>query len=193
MGGIDKSDLITEFTCGIDNRAEIAAMQFAEAGSQSLLILSQLIENQDPEIRWWATRSLAEIHTPEVIPLLLKALDDPDPEVQQCAALALRRQPGPEAIPQLIHSLSASDRLLARLSGDALIATGEDAVPLLIEVMQGDYQPARLEAARALAAIGDTRAIPTLIKVLDQDSNIVEHWAEAGLEKMGVGTVCYKP
>jgi HEAT repeat protein len=193
MIGIDKSDLITEFTCGSDNRAEIAALQLAAAGSNSLMTLREFLRDQDADIRWWATRTLAEIHTSESTPLLLQALRDPEPEVQQCAALALRRQPNSDAIPQLIQALSASDRLLARLAGDALIAIGEDAVPALIEVIENNPQPARLEAVRALSAIGDTRAIPILIKVLDQDSAIMEHWAGQGLEKMGVGMVFFKP
>lgn len=193
MIGIDKSDLITEFTCGSDKRAEIAALQLAAAGSHSLMTLREFLRDQDADIRWWATRTLAEIHTPESTPLLLQALRDPEPEVQQCAALALRRQPNSDAITQLSQALSASDRLLARLAGDALIAIGEDAVPALIEVIENNPQPARLEAVRALSAIGDTRAIPILIKVLDQDSAIMEHWAGQGLEKMGVGMVFFKP
>jgi len=193
MIGIDKSDLITEFTCGSDKRAEIAAMQLAAAGSHNLMTLREFLRDQDANIRWWATRTLAEIHTPESTPLLLQALRDPEPEVQQCAALALRRQPNSDAITQLIQALSASDRLLARLAGVALIAIGEDAIPALIRVMENNPQPARLEAVRALSTIGDTRAIPILIKVLDEDSAIMEHWAGQGLEKMGVGMVFFKP
>ena len=193
MSGIDRTDLTREFTRGSDIRAEKAALQLASAGSQSLEILSQLIEHQNPDVRWWATRSLAEIHTTEASQLLLKVLHDPEPEVRQCAALALRGQPRTESIPQLIHLLSAPDQLLARLAGDALIAIGGEAVPPLIEVMDEEPQPARLEAARALAAIGDTRAIPVLFKVFEGDSAIMEHWAEQGLEKMGVGTMYFKP
>jgi HEAT repeat protein len=59
--------------------------------------------------------------------------------------------------------------------------------------MDDSSQPARLEAARALAVIGDTRAIPVLFKVFEGDSAIMEHWAEKGLEKMGVGTVFFEP
>lgn len=193
MIGIDKFDLITEFTCGSDKRAEVAALQLAAAGSHSLLTLREFLQDQDADIRWWATRALAEIHTPESTPLLLQALRDSEPEVQQCAALALRRQPNSDAITKLIQALNAPDRLLARLAGDALIAIGEDAVPALIEVIENNPQSARLEAVRALSAIGDARAIPILIKVLDQDSAIMEHWAEQGLEKMGVGMVFFKP
>jgi HEAT repeat protein len=193
MRGIEKSDLVAEFTNGSDQRAELAALQLSAAGSQSLEILNELIADPNPDVRWWATRSLADIRTTGAISLLLKALNDSDPGVQQCAALALRGQPDPEAIPHLIHSLDAEDRLLSRLAGDALIAIEGDAVPPLIKVVDDGSQSARLEAVRALASIGDTRAIPVLIKVLDQDSAIMEHWADQGLEKMGVGTVFFEP
>jgi HEAT repeat protein len=193
MSGIEKTELIREFTSGSDNRAEIAVLQLAASGSPSLVILHELLANQNPDIRWWATRSLAEIKATEVIPLLLQALRDPEPEIRQCAALALRFQPDPKAIPPLIHSLKASDQLLARLAGDALIAIGKDAVAPLMAVMEDDSPTARLEAVRALALIGDIRTIPTLIKVLDQDSAILDYWVEQGLERMGVGTVFYKP
>jgi HEAT repeat protein len=193
MSGIERSDLVSEFTCGSDQRAELAALQLSAAGTRSLDILNELLEHQNLEVRWWATRSLADLRTTEAIPLLLKSLNDLDPGVRQCAAIALRGQPDPAAIPQLLSALDAEDRLLSRLAGDALITIGEEAVPALIAVMDGGSQSARLEAARALAAIGDTRAIPVLIKVLDQDSAILEHWAEQGLEKMGVGTVFFEP
>jgi HEAT repeat protein len=113
--------------------------------------------------------------------------------VGQCAALALRYQADPDAIPTLIQALSLPDRLMARLAADALIATGEESVPALIEVMQNNSQPARLEAARALGEIGDPRAIPALFNALGDDSAILEHWAGEGLEKMGVGMVFFNP
>jgi HEAT repeat protein len=193
MSGIKKSDLITEFTCGSDQRAELAALQLSAAGSQNLEIIAELLEHQETEVRWWATRSLADIQNMGTAPLLLKALNDVDPGVQQCAALALRGQPHAQAVPQLVSLLDAEDRLLSRLAGDALIAIGEDAVPALISELDGNSQPAQLEAVRALASIGDTRAIPVLIQVLDQDSAVMGHWAEQGLENMGVGTVFFEP
>lgn len=193
MSGIEKSDLVAEFTCGSDQRAELAALQLSAAGSQGLETIGELLADQNPEVRWWATRSLADLQRTGAIPLLLKALNDSDPGVQQCAALALRGQPDVRAIPQLVSLSGAEDRLLSRLAGDALIAIGEDAVPALIEVMESGPQPARLEAVRALASIGDTRAIPALIKALDQESAVMEHWAEQGLEKMGVGTIFFEP
>lgn len=168
-------------------------MQLAAKGSNSLPIIRELLQNSSVEIRWWTTRALAEIHDSQVTTLLLQALNDQASEVRQCAALGLRQQPDAEAITQLINTLSDPDRLLARLAGDALIATGEEAVPALIEVMQNGSQIARLEAVRALSEIGDSRAIPSLFNALDEDSVVLEHWAGEGLQKMGVGMVFFKP
>ena len=191
MAAIEKSALLAEFSSGSDEQAEAAALQLAEHGTGSLPLIDEFLQDANVDVRWWAVRSLAEIRDPSVTPLLLLALHDPEPAVGQCAALALRYQADPEAIPTLIQALSLPDRLMARLAADALIATGEESVPALIEVMQNNSQPARLEAARALGEIGDPRAIPALFNALDDDSAILEHWAGEGLEKMGVGMVFF--
>ena len=193
MAAIDKSALLAEFTSGSDEQAEVAALQLAAHGTGSLPLIGEFLQNANVDVRWWAVRSLADIRDPSVIPMLLLALHDPEPEVGQCAALALRYQADPEAIPTLILTLNLPDRLMARLAADALIATGDKSVPALIEVLENKSQPACLEAARALGAIGDPRAIPALFKALDEDSAILEHWAGEGLEKMGIGMVFFNP
>jgi HEAT repeat protein len=134
---------------------------------------------------------LAEIQAPQAADLLIGSLDDPETSVRQCAAIALRHRPDPKAAPKLIQALNDPDRLMARLAADALIAIGEDIVPALIEVMGSDSQPSRLEAVRALAEIGDTRAIPILFEALDEDSALIEYWAGKGLQKMGVDMVFF--
>jgi HEAT repeat protein len=58
--------------------------------------------------------------------------------------------------------------------------------------MESGSHIARLEAARALASIGDTRAIPALFDALD-DSALLEYWANEGLERMGVGMCFFSP
>lgn len=193
MVSLDKSALINAFKCGSDQRAEKAALQLATHGSSSLELLKELLNHPEADVRWWATRALAEIPVPETIELTLVALQDQDPAVQQCATLALQHQPHPAAIPQLINALDAPDRLLGRLAGDALIAIANEAVPALIQAAENHSQSARLEAVRALSLIGDTRSIPVLFKILGEDSAVMEYWAEQGLEKMGVGMVFFKP
>jgi HEAT repeat protein len=193
MSSIEISTITSEFTSGSDFRAEKAALDLTSTGLQNITVINQLLADQRVEVRWWAIRSLAEVQSPRVTQLLVNSLSDPDLSVRQCAALALQHQPDPLATPVLIQLLNSTDQLLARLAGDALIAIGSDAVPALLEVMQEGNLKIRIEAARALGKIGDTRAVPELFKALDGESAVLEHWAEEGLERMGIGMVFYQP
>ena len=185
--------LISNLTSGDDDLAEAAANDIAAQGAEAIPALLDLLASPNADSRWWAVRTLAEISDPQIPPRLRDALSDPDPAVRQCAALGLSQQPDSEAIPDLIAALNDDDRLIARLAADALGAIGEDAVPALLDIMQNGLHPARLEAVRSLAAIGDHRSIPVLFEALDEDSALIEYWAQQGLERMGVGMTFFKP
>lgn len=190
---IDQQKLLSELLGGDDRRAEAAACQLSSHGVSAIPALRDMLASADPETRWWALRSLAEINHPQVPPLLPPSLHDPDPAVRQCAALALRQQPTPQAVPDLVDLLDAEDRLLAHLAADALVASGSDAVPPLLDIMENGPQPSRLEAVRALALLEDQRGIPVLFHALDDESALVTHWADQGLQRMGVGMAFFKP
>ena len=189
---MNQADLLARLSSGDDRLAEAAVREFTSRPLVALPILRDLLSNADADVRWWAARALAEIQDPEVPELLQSALHDADVSVRQCAALGLRHQAPAEAIPDLIALLDDEDRLLARLAADALIAIGADAVPALEAVMQNGPHTGRLEAVRALARIGDQRAIATLFTALEDSSAIVEYWAGEGLERMGIGMVFFK-
>jgi len=186
-------DLLVEFTSGDDERAERAARRLAGQGEAVLDELRPLLAAPEADTRWWAVRTLAEVPSPEAVSLLIQALEDEDAAVQQCAALSLSRQPDERAVPALIKAMSSKDALLARLAANALASSGAAAVPALLEVLEMGRQPVRLEAARALARIGDNRSIPALMKALEEDSALMDYWANEGLERMGVGMVFFKP
>ncbi len=190
---VDLHPLVAELTGGDDERAEAAVRELAAHGKESVPVLRQLLASSDVDARWWALRTLAEIDDPGVVPLLVAGLGDADTSVRGCAALALQKQPEPLAIPDLIRLLGEGDALLSRLAADALTEIGGEAVPALLAVMENSLQAGRLEAARALALIGDQRAIPALFAALDEDSALLEYWASEGLERMGVGMVFFKP
>ncbi len=179
--------LLKDLTSGDNVRAERAALELPKHKEAALLELSQLIQSDDADNRWWAACALAGFVQPAAGDLLAAALADPDSGVRQCGALALSKRPHTAAIPALIETLGAEDLLLARLTSDALVALGAAAVEPLIAIVETGEGNARVEAARALALIGDTRAVPALFKLLDSDSAVLEHWASEGLEKMGVG------
>ncbi len=178
---------------GDDAAAEAAVQALLNEGAEAVPALLALSREADAEARWWALRALAELPHPDVPPRLQEALHDPDPAVRQVAALGLRHQPTEAAIGDLIALLATGDRLLAHLAADALAAIGEAATPALIETLREGHPAARIEAARALAQIGDKRSIPALFEALDSPSPFVEHWANEGLERMGVGMMFFNP
>lgn len=186
-------ELVAELTSGDDEKATVAAEKIAGYGEEALSALQELLVSQDPDIRWWALRAVAEIHSVRTCELLVEALHDPHPAVRQCAALGLRLNPHPSAVPRLIGALDDQDRLYASLAANALVAIGDAAVPALIEVAESGRRRAQIEAVRALAMIGDKRAIPTLFAALGEDSAMLEYWADEGLERMGVGMVYFNP
>jgi HEAT repeat protein len=189
----DWQALLSRLYSGDDDLAEAAIPEIAAQSEAAVAALRPGLADPNPDNRWWTVRALAEIQQPGVTSLLLGALRDGDIAVRQCAALGLHRQPHDAAIPALVEALRSGDYLLSNLAGDALIATGNPAVPALLEIMQGDNQAARLVAARALAMIGDHRSIPVLFEALGDDSAMIEYWANEGLERMGVGMTYFKP
>jgi HEAT repeat protein len=62
-----------------------------------------------------------------------------------------------------------------------------------LEVPKDAPQRARINALRALAEIVDYSTIPTLMAALEEDSVMMQHWAEEGLERLGLNMVYLKP
>ena len=178
---------LDELQSGDTARAEVAATALPEFGDAALAKLESLLATGDADARWWAVRSLAGFPQEQAGKLLVARLADPETSVRHCAALALSKQPQAAAIGPLLGLLGSQDGMLARLAANALVATGREAVPRLLEAVEQDSSLVKSEAARALALIGDTRAVPALFKLLESESALVEHWAAEGLAKMGVG------
>jgi len=175
-------DLLAELTSGDESRAEAAVPALIALGETARSALLDLTRSPDADQRWWAIRALAQApqtRTEDLIPLL----SDPSADVRAAAALALCNHPGETAIPALISLLRDEDSLVAGLAGNALVAIGEPALPALIEAVS---QPPQAE-------IKNPRAIPTLLKVLDEDSSLLRYWAEEGLQRLGLNMILLKP
>ncbi len=186
-------NLLSELNSGDDERAEAAARQFVMFGESGQAVLHSLLAAPQADCRWWAVRALAEFPPSQAAPYLIQALQDADIAVRQCAAQGLRQAPTPEAIAALSQAMFSPDSLLTRLAANALIAIGGEALPALISLLKNGPPRVRLEAARALALIGDARALPALYAALDDSSTLMEYWIDEGLERMGAGMVFFKP
>ncbi len=183
--------VLDELFSGDDARAVAAA---ALVTVEHLPALEAALAGRDPDARWWAVAGLAHIPGEHATRLLLAAAEDNDANLRAAALHALGQRDGPEAVPALLRALGDASDYLARLATESLVRTAPQAVPELIAALQRDKHPrVRANAARALALIADPAAIPALFAALEDESILVQHWAEEGLEKLGVGQVYFKP
>jgi HEAT repeat protein len=181
---------LDDWFSGDDARMTVALGRITEA---DLPALREAAAAREPETRALAATALGAIKSGEAMAALLPLSADPDATVRAAAFHALGQQRAAGAVTPLMFALSDRSPYLARLAADALIQIGSPAVPTLIEALDHEVEPhVRVNVARALALIADTRAIPALFRALEDDSHMVEHWADVGLEKMGVGQVYFR-
>ena len=191
--------LLDDLISGDEARAEAAVSPLVALDEEAVPALLDLAHSPDVDTRWWALRVLASsphLRTEWLVPFL----NDPAPEVRQCAALGLAGKPDPSAVESLVHALSDDDSMVASLAANALVKTGGPAVPSLIEAVKRPSategtgsQSRRIHALRALAEIRDHRAIPIMMQVMQEDSALLQHWAQEGLERLGLDMVYIKP
>lgn len=186
-------ELLNDLASGDETRAENAAAALSGLGESAFPSLLDLTRSPDADTRWWAVRALAQsprCRTEWLIPFLI---EDPAPEVRQCAALGLAGKADESAIQPLVRALNDADGMVGSLAATALVKIGGAAVPFLIEVVESGRQVARVNALRALAEIKDPRAIPTMMKVMEEGSCLMQHWAQEGLERLGLNMIYIKP
>ncbi len=128
---------------------------------------ARFLDHEDPALRRLAVAAFAA-RPQEVLPVLATLLGaDPDPGVRAEAAEVLAGA-GPEAIPVLAAARTDPD---PRVVEAVATASGEvpdpGAVSWLLELASGHEDRLVREAAVAsLGAIGDERALPTLLRLL---------------------------
>ena len=186
------TDPFAELISGDDERAENAIPAIVKLGAAAIPLLLELTRSDDIDSRWWAVRALAaspHTRTSDLVPFL----SDSHPEIRSAAALGIAHHPGEEALPALIQTLGDSDMLTAGLAANALVKLGKPAVESLIEAANEGQAGARILALRALSEMRDHRAIPVMMKCIQEDSAVLQYWAQLGLERLGLDMVYIKP
>lgn len=190
----DLENLLDDLMSGDEDRAQAAVPALTVHGSEAVQALAGLVGAPVADRRWWAAYALAAFRDdPLAQNLLIQTLGDPSEAVRQCAALALKQNPTASAVEPLIQLMKGQDRLAARLAGDALAAVGLAAIPALAQASKDPNPGVRIEAVRSLAEMRHPDAIGPLFKCIDDPSSVVCHWAEEGLDRLGIGMMFFNP
>ncbi|MBL8091583.1 MAG: HEAT repeat domain-containing protein [Anaerolineales bacterium] len=187
-------ELLADLTSGDDARAEKAITPLVELGKVAIGPLLELTRSQNADIRWWAVRALAASPHVETVSLI-PYLNDSSSSVRAAAALAIMNHPSEEAVGALIKTLYDEDSLTATLASNALVKIGASATAPLLTVMEEANTNVRILAIRALSEIKDHRAIPIMMKCLnnENESAVIQYWAVQGLNKLGLDMVYINP
>ncbi|MFC2063835.1 HEAT repeat domain-containing protein [Chloroflexota bacterium] len=187
----DAETLIEKFTLGDDCQADESAKILASMGEPVIPRLRELLGSAEEDNRWWAVRTFSLMkETPDEI--FIKMLSDVSVEVRKCAALSIFNNPSTNAIGKLVELLSDIDPMMANLAANAIIAIGNKSLPCLLNGISNMEGLGRIEAYRAIACLNNHDAIPILMEGLEDDSHLVNYWAEEGLTKLGLDMVYIK-
>ena len=145
--------------------------------------LEKSLKHRDAEVRRQAIRDLKERESDlsVVIPILIKSLRDEDWRVRKTAIEILLDIRGKAVIEELINTLYCEDSANARNSAiEALISLGAEATDYLIEAFKTTNTDVKKFIIDILGSTGDLKALPLLLKALDdKDENVrasaVEH------------------
>lgn len=126
---------------------------------------------------WWvrvrAADALGSIGGPRVVESVLSLIKDEDEFIRRFAIEILNATKDDRARGYLQQALSDSDWWVRERAVDALAALGDtSAVPALIELMQHDSRAAPV-VIRALAQLGDKRAVEPIMAALQTPQNAI--------------------
>ncbi|MGQ0602093.1 MAG: HEAT repeat domain-containing protein [Anaerolineales bacterium] len=165
---------LDDWLSGDDARMQAALEKLTAADLPALM---EAARSHEPDTRALAATALGGARfgaavSGDVVRALLPLSADPDSNVRAAAFHALGQQRAEEGVTPLLFALSDRSPYLARLAADALIQIGEPAVLPLIEALDHEVEShVRVNVARALALIADTRAIPALFRALEDESH----------------------
>jgi TolB-like protein len=171
-GGIlwsEKIDVEAEDVLAIQDRISQRIMA-GMSGEQRVVDPTQLLKDDDEEVRVDAIRTLKFSHDPRARSALIEALRDASLKVKAEAAQAIvslgEQATGP-VIRLLNDATDEGDNLTARFAAKALGMIGDRSIsPVLVEMLKGDDKFVACESALALGRLGETKAVPDLIALL---------------------------
>jgi HEAT repeat protein len=149
-------------------RATLALTETDEEGV--IVLLKQLLQEPDPDVRQIAMASLARINSPSTVAVIERMTSDSEQEVRAAAVHALAWMDEPAAGDRLLEALLEPDEriCIAAATGLALNGTSES-YKILQEAIRDETMSVRRAAVSGLSLLDDTWAIDLLKSAAHED------------------------
>lgn len=166
---------------------EISSPDVEEADRWALSDALAHLANEEPEIRRRAAQQLGGFGGPEVVAALIGAMSDSSAPVRGAAALALGGLEAPEGLSVLLEHLVHDESSHVRVMCGWFMHCYKDAsaVEPLIAALEDPDMSVVTGAATVLGLLGDERAIPGLLRLLDLPEWYVRYYACESLMQLG--------
>jgi HEAT repeat protein len=130
----------------------------------AVMPLIKALDDENPDVRFHASKSLAEIGKPAV-EHLVNALKGEEGNKKRYATFALKNIGDDDVVEHLIEALDDDDWSVRKTSAKSLgEMESKEAVEPLIEALKDEDWGVRVAVAKALGDIGDERAIDPVKK-----------------------------
>ncbi len=149
--------------------AAALAKMFNDLAANGLRDMIDPSKEREPLVRRAAVEALGEVADERADRLLLRAMEDPEPEVRRATARALVGRQSTDAARGLARALMDRDASVRQAVGEADAKARHRALDRLVEAVDaGADLPARLDAARALAAMGEPGLVTPMLRLVEQ-------------------------
>ncbi|MBI2302143.1 MAG: HEAT repeat domain-containing protein [Armatimonadetes bacterium] len=165
------------------SRSMVVCQLIAIGDERASLALEHLLTDDD-SISTWMVDQISGLGFIAVAPLI-RVLDGASLLARVRAVMALGAIRDQRVITPLVELMLSDNGDLVVRAGEALARQGAAALPGLAQVLHGGREYARLWAIRAMAAIGDERAVEPLRLVLDRGTTTDRVEAAKALGQLG--------
>jgi HEAT repeat protein len=160
-----------------------AASSITKMGKTAVVALTTALEDENPNIRFWAVTCIGHLRDKNHTQLILSRLNDKNSGVRIAALRALRELGDPNIASALFEALSQPSDQVRDLIYEILKDFGTHSIPYLMDSLANEYWVGRSLAAQALTDMG-TEAVAPLVKVLEGQDKERRFWAIKVLGKM---------
>jgi HEAT repeat protein len=154
--------------------------------------LIKQLGSEDKYVRQEAAQALSRKPHRKALDALIAALQDDHDMVRRFAAGALGEIGDPAAVPALLEQAQNNPDSGSRSTASAALGSilgtaggGEDALEVLLKMVDDDDATVRAMAAQSLGKLGDRRATPALLKLLTDSQYGVRGRAIEALADIG--------